>query len=305
MDGTVLPRIKKRKIKKKVKVPTSNTTTTTTPPTTTTTTPIETTTDLDKTNTIPFSSDHDEDEDLPAASRYGVVSNVSPSGESSADPEAAAEGAVSSAAAAVEEAVMEDKDGLDTTLTDLLEDVDLEKLEEIMEELLPIEGVKQAAAALAMSTGQGQGDDELTPEKGDDTSLEYLDYEEEEDEVEDEVSDVFSVQDVEDNSANPSAQGDETEYFGNSVNACPVKKEILQPFWATNSRGETLALMNVAPLLNTSTWNCVGLKRRRCFARRVAGVSSSTDFRDCWPTTQTTSVEEFSQSGSGFLHSVF
>ena len=48
---------------------------------------------------------------------------------------------------------MEDKDGLDTTLTDLLEDVDLEKLEEIMEELLPIEGVKQAAAALAMSTG--------------------------------------------------------------------------------------------------------------------------------------------------------
>ena len=50
---------------------------------------------------------------------------------------------------------MEDKDGLDTTLTDLLEDVDLEKLEEIMEELLPIEGVKQAAAALAMSTGQG------------------------------------------------------------------------------------------------------------------------------------------------------
>ena len=67
-------------------------------------------------------------------------------------------------------------------------------------------------------TGQG---DELTPEKGDDTSLEYLDYEEEEDEVEDEVSDVFSVQDVEDNSANPSAQGDETEYFGNSVNACP------------------------------------------------------------------------------------
>ena len=47
---------------------------------------------------------------------------------------------------------MEDKDGLDTTLTDLLEDVDLEKLEEIMEELLPIEGVKQAAAALAMST---------------------------------------------------------------------------------------------------------------------------------------------------------
>ena len=51
---------------------------------------------------------------------------------------------------------MEDKDGgLDTTLTDLLEDVDLEKLEEIMEELLPLEGVKQAAAALAMSTGQG------------------------------------------------------------------------------------------------------------------------------------------------------
>ena len=51
---------------------------------------------------------------------------------------------------------MEDKDGLDTTLTDLLEDGDLEKLEEIMEELLPIEGVKQAAAALAMSTGQGR-----------------------------------------------------------------------------------------------------------------------------------------------------
>ena len=107
-----------------------------------------------------FIQDHDDEEDLPAASRYGVVSDVSPSGESSVDAEAAAdaeatEGVVNSAAAEVEEAVMEDKDGLDTTLTDLLEDVDLEKLEEIMEELLPIEGVKQAAAALAMSTGQG------------------------------------------------------------------------------------------------------------------------------------------------------
>ena len=34
---------------------------------------------------------------------------------------------------------------------------------------------------------------------------------------------------------------------GDITSICPVKKEILQPFWATNSRGETLALMNVAP----------------------------------------------------------
>ena len=108
---------------------------------------------------------------------------------------------------------------LDSTLTDLLEDIDVEKLEEIMEELLPMEGVSQAAAALAMSTGAGSKDD-LKTEKGDDTaSLDYLDYHNTPDAAAASATgdDQFAVEEDAFEELATFDQQDETEYFGNSV----------------------------------------------------------------------------------------
>lgn len=31
----------------------------------------------------------------------------------------------------------------------------------------------------------------------------------------------------------------------NNRNACPVKEEVVAPFWANNTRGEVLALLNL------------------------------------------------------------
>ena len=112
-----------------------------------------------------------------------------------------------------------DKGSLDSTLTDLLEDIDVEKLEEIMEELLPMEGVSQAAAALAMSTGGAGSKDDLKTEKGDDTaSLDYLDYHNTPEAAASATGDdQFAVEEDAYEEVATFDQQDETEYFGNSV----------------------------------------------------------------------------------------
>lgn len=37
-------------------------------------------------------------------------------------------------------------------------------------------------------------------------------------------------------------------------NACPVKEEVVAPFWANNTRGEVLALLNYYPFEQYVHW---------------------------------------------------
>lgn len=37
-------------------------------------------------------------------------------------------------------------------------------------------------------------------------------------------------------------------------NACPVKEEVVAPFWANNTRGEVLALLNLYPFEQYVHW---------------------------------------------------
>lgn len=39
-----------------------------------------------------------------------------------------------------------------------------------------------------------------------------------------------------------------------SRNACPVKEEFVAPYWANNTRGETLALLNLYPFEQYVQW---------------------------------------------------
>lgn len=46
-----------------------------------------------------------------------------------------------------------------------------------------------------------------------------------------------------------------TQHFrGKGVNACPIKEEVVAPFWANNTRGEILALLNLYPFEQYVHW---------------------------------------------------
>jgi len=133
-------------------------------------------------------------------------------------------------AAAAAAALTTDPADLDSTLSDLLADVDLDSLEQIMGELLP-----EAASSIAS---------ELKTDKGDDTTDmdDYLEYELVE---EDDTNANQPPEELEPMLEAMAAA--EQQYFGNSVNACPVKEEVWAPYWANNTKGQTLALMNIYP----------------------------------------------------------
>ncbi|XP_053675932.1 protein spaetzle 4 [Anopheles nili] len=50
------------------------------------------------------------------------------------------------------------------------------------------------------------------------------------------------------------AQKEQTVVNGRGVNACPVKEEVVAPFWANNTRGEVLALLNLYPFEQYVHW---------------------------------------------------
>ncbi|KAI1291822.1 hypothetical protein HDE_07256 [Halotydeus destructor] len=67
---------------------------------------------------------------------------------------------------------------------------------------------------------------------------------------------------------NDDAGGFETEPIENKgVNACPVKEEVIAPFWANNTRGETLALLNVYPFEQYVHWEKCSYENSQMFCR--------------------------------------
>lgn len=51
------------------------------------------------------------------------------------------------------------------------------------------------------------------------------------------------------------------------VNACPVKEEVVAPFWANNTRGEVLALLNLYPFEQYVHWEKCTHEHKQMFCR--------------------------------------
>ncbi|XP_022253069.1 protein spaetzle 4-like [Limulus polyphemus] len=51
------------------------------------------------------------------------------------------------------------------------------------------------------------------------------------------------------------------------VNACPVKEEVVAPYWANNTRGETLALLNVYPFEQYVNWEKCAYEYQQMYCR--------------------------------------
>lgn len=50
-------------------------------------------------------------------------------------------------------------------------------------------------------------------------------------------------------------------------NACPVKEEVVAPFWANNTRGEVLALLNLYPFEQYVHWEKCAYENRQMYCR--------------------------------------
>lgn len=51
------------------------------------------------------------------------------------------------------------------------------------------------------------------------------------------------------------------------INACPVKEEVVAPFWANNTRGEVLALLNLYPFEQYVHWEKCTYEHKQMFCR--------------------------------------
>lgn len=50
-------------------------------------------------------------------------------------------------------------------------------------------------------------------------------------------------------------------------NACPVKEEVVAPFWANNTRGEVLALLNMYPFEQYVHWEKCTFENKQMYCR--------------------------------------
>lgn len=50
-------------------------------------------------------------------------------------------------------------------------------------------------------------------------------------------------------------------------NACPVKEEVVAPFWANNTRGEVLALLNLYPFEQYVHWEKCTQEHKQMYCR--------------------------------------
>ncbi|XP_042214408.1 protein spaetzle 4-like isoform X1 [Homarus americanus] len=61
------------------------------------------------------------------------------------------------------------------------------------------------------------------------------------------------------------------------INACPVKEEFVAPYWANNTRGETLALLNLYPFEQFVQWERCMYEHRQMYCR--AGCRCEQQYR--------------------------
>ncbi|KAJ6647474.1 Protein spaetzle 4, partial [Pseudolycoriella hygida] len=63
------------------------------------------------------------------------------------------------------------------------------------------------------------------------------------------------------------APKEEPVYNSRGVNACPVKEEVVAPFWANNTRGEVLALLNLYPFEQYVHWEKCTNENKQMYCR--------------------------------------
>ncbi|XP_067138409.1 protein spaetzle 4-like isoform X1 [Centruroides vittatus] len=85
--------------------------------------------------------------------------------------------------------------------------------------------------------------------------------------TEDKLSNTIHTDDV-DETAEKNTENVEEEYFERGVNACPVKEEVVAPYWANNTRGETLALLNVYPFQQYVIWESCAFAGEQMLCRK-------------------------------------
>merc|ERR1712173_230421 len=66
---------------------------------------------------------------------------------------------------------------------------------------------------------------------------------------------------------------DPVDYSGESQNACPVKMEVVAPYWANNTRNQILALLNLYPFEQY-------IHTKKCYVEKGVDVNNSTDYTD-------------------------
>ncbi|XP_015786555.1 protein spaetzle 4-like [Tetranychus urticae] len=65
----------------------------------------------------------------------------------------------------------------------------------------------------------------------------------------------------------PSITPDPEQPKSKGVNACPVREEVIAPYWANNTRGEILALLNVYPFEQYVHWEKCAHENSQMFCR--------------------------------------
>ncbi|XP_059096917.1 protein spaetzle 4-like isoform X1 [Tigriopus californicus] len=114
---------------------------------------------------------------------------------------------------------------LSASLSEMLADVDLDSLEQIVGELLPNahEQTQPVAQVGPSESAEAVHGDVHHPP----------------------IKPVLVDQASEDTLESGSM--DEYDFSGPSINACPVKEEVVAPYWANNTRNQVLALLNLYP----------------------------------------------------------
>ncbi|XP_018325475.1 protein spaetzle 4 isoform X2 [Agrilus planipennis] len=75
-------------------------------------------------------------------------------------------------------------------------------------------------------------------------------------------------QDLEEHSTKRAPQSNRINYEKlKGVNACPVKEEVVAPFWANNTRGEVLALLNLYPFEQYVHWEKCTYEHKQMYCR--------------------------------------
>ncbi|VEN35593.1 unnamed protein product [Callosobruchus maculatus] len=130
----------------------------------------------------------------------------------------------------------------------------------IADEVTTIDSTTEQYTSTAGSTAETMVTEGVTTTAtGGDTNTDRVDDEKRGDKVE-----TMLFQDVEEEGLKKKVHVD---YNIKGYNACPVKEEVVAPFWANNTRGEVLALLNMYPFEQYVHWEKCAFEHRQMYCK--------------------------------------